>query len=156
MDRQLLVPYILSLALALVYSLVVWKWPRVARFTLGIGFMCASVFNVWWALNSPGVYVSAYGPHAIGLYHKFIYGAFARHTAAFVTAIACGQFVSGALVFAPPPWRRVGYVGAIIFLVAISPLGIGAGFPSSLILAGAVAMLLWRDGAPTAARAAST
>jgi len=46
MDRQLLVPYILSLALALVYCLIAWKWPGVARFTLGIGFLFASVFNI--------------------------------------------------------------------------------------------------------------
>ena len=145
MDQHLVVPYIHSLALAIAYCLAAWKWPRVARFTLGIGFLFASLFNIWWALRSPGVYVQAYGPRAISLYREFIYGVFARHTAAFVTAIACGQFVIGALAFARLPWRKVAYAGAIVFLLAISPLGIGAGFPSSLILAGAIGLLFRRD-----------
>jgi hypothetical protein len=154
MDQQLVVPYILSLVVAFAYSLAAWKWPQVARFTLGIGFLFSSLFNLWWALTSPGVYVQAYGPYAIRLYREFIHGPFARHTALFVTAIACGQFVIGALAFAPLPWRRVAYAGAIAFLLAISPLGIGAGFPSSLILAAAIGLLLRRDRVQPAESAA--
>jgi hypothetical protein len=65
MDRQLLVPYILSLVLAVLYSLIAWKWIRVARLTLGAGFLFASAFNMRWALKSPNIYVQAYGARAV-------------------------------------------------------------------------------------------
>lgn len=155
MDRQLLLPYMLSLVIAFGYAGMVWKWPGVARFVLGISFVFASFFNLWWALHSPGVYVQAYGPHAVPLYREFIYGAFSRHTTGFVISIALGQFVSGALTFAPLPWRRIGYVGAIVFLLAVSPLGVGAGFPSSVILAVAVGLLAGWDRGVAASGAAS-
>ena len=75
------------------------------------------------------------------LYRRFIYGAFARHTVAFVLAIAGGQIAVGVLAFAPLPWRRLGYLGAIVFLLAITPLGIGSAAPSTLIFAAGLAFL---------------
>jgi len=141
MDPQLLRPFIISHVIALLYVMAAWRWPRGTRYVTGACFVFAGAFNTWWATTSPAIYVAAYGPHAIPLYRTFIYGAFARHTAEFVIAIAAGQIAVGVLAFAPLPWRRLSYVGAIVFLLAITPLGIGAAAPSELIFAAGVALL---------------
>jgi len=39
---------------------------------------------------------------------------------------------------------RVGCIGAIVFLLAILPLGIGSGFPCTAIMAAALVVLLWK------------
>jgi hypothetical protein len=62
---------------------------------------------------------------------------------AFLVAIACGQIAVGVLAFARAPWRRLGYFGAIVFLLAITPLGIGAAVPSRVIFACGIGLLLW-------------
>jgi hypothetical protein len=141
MDSQLIGPYVVSQVAAVLYVLAAWRWPRATRYATGIGFLFAGAFNVWTASTTPQVYVTGFGPHAIPLYREFIYGAFARHTAAFILAIATGQLAVGVLAFAPLPWRRLSYVGAIVFLLAITPLGIGAGAPATVVFAVGVALL---------------
>jgi len=149
MDPQLVRPFIVSHILALVYVIAAWRWPRATRYVTGAGFAFAGAFNAWWATKEPAIYVAAYGPHAIAPYREFIYGAFARHTTAFVLAIAAGQMAVGVLAFAPLPLRRLSYLGAIVFLLAITPLGIGAAAPSTLIFAAGVALLFRERRIPT-------
>lgn len=141
MDPQLIGPFIVSHVVAVVYVVAAWFWPRTTRYVTGVGFLLAGAFNAWTASTAPLAYVATFGPHAIPLYREFIYGPFARYTAAFILAIATGQIAVGVLAFAPLPWRRLSYVGAIIFLLAITPLGIGAAAPSTLIFAAGVALL---------------
>jgi len=152
MDPQLVEPFIISHAVALIYVIAAWRWPRATRYVTGAGFAFAGAFNTYWAATAPVIFVKAYGPHAIPLYQTFIYGAFARHTASFVLAIAAGQMAVGVLAFAPLPWRRLSYIGAIVFLLAITPLGIGAAAPSELIFAAGVA-LLFREARTSISRA---
>ena len=149
MDPQLVRPFIIAHVIALLYVVAAWRWPRATRYVTGAGFVFAGAFNTWWAATAPAIYIAAYGPHAIALYRDFIYGVFARHTAAFVLAIAAGQIAVGILSFAPLPWRRLSYAGAIVFLLAITPLGIGAAAPSTLIFAAGVALLFRERRAST-------
>lgn len=139
-------PYIGAQLVAALYAIAAWRWPRPARVIAGIGFLVAGGFNIWTALHSPSLYVEAFGPQAFPIYRTFIYAVFARHTALFVIAIALGQLAVGAAVFAHRRWRKLGYLGAIAFLVAITPLGIGAAAPSTLIFAIGMALLLRSDG----------
>ena len=145
MKADLAVPYIVSHAAAIVFALIAWRRPSIARWIAGLGFALAGAFNLWTVSSNPQVYVDGFGPYAFSPYREFIYGAFAQHTRACVTAIACGQMASGLLILSPLPWRRLGYAGAIVFLVAITPLGFGSGAPSNLIFAAGVARLLWQS-----------
>lgn len=141
MDPKMVGPYIASHAAAVTYVLVAWRWPRVARWIAGLGFVVVGAFNLWMGFTSPQTYVQAFGPHAFPQYREFIYGAFARHTREFIVAIACGQICVGGLALAPVPWRRLAYAGAILFLLAITPLGIGSAAPSTLIFAAGLVLL---------------
>jgi hypothetical protein len=145
MESELAAPYIVSHVVALIYVLIAWRWPSVARWIAGLGFVTAGAFNLWTSSTTPQIYVEGFGPHAFPPYREFIHGAFALHTTAFVTAIACGQLAAGGLALAPLPWRRLGYAGAIVFLIAITPLGVGAAVPSNLVFAAGIAWLLWQS-----------
>ena len=148
MDPQVVGPYVVSHVAAAMFVFAAWRWPRVARWIAGAGFIIAGAFNIRTVSSSPEAYVQGFGPHAFPPYREFIYGAFARHTVAFVLAIACGQIAAGALTLAPLPWRRLGYAGAIIFLLAITPLGVASAAPSTLIFAaGLVLLFREREGA---------
>ncbi|SRR6266545_4934445 len=142
MDPEFVVPYIVSHVVAVMYVLIAWRWPGVARRLFGGGFLIAGAFNIWTVSTAPHSYVQGFGPHAFPLYREFIYGAFARHTAAFMLPFAGGQLAVGSLAFAPLPWRKLAYAGAIIFLLAITPLGIGSAAPSTLIFAAGMVVLL--------------
>lgn len=144
MEPNLIGPFIVSHVVAIVFVMAAWRWPRATRCIAGAGFLIAGVFNLWMASTEPIAYVRAFGPHAIPLYRAFIYGVFARHTAVIVMAIAGGQIAVGALAFAPLPWRKLSFIGAIIFLLAITPLGIGAAAPSTLIFAAGFVVLATR------------
>ncbi len=111
---------------------LVWKLPRVARWLTGVGFVVASGVNGWTVLTEPELYVQAFGPSAVWGYRQFIYGPFAAHTAWFVLPIAVMQLVVGALALMG---SRVGPLGAMVFLIAITPLGAGSGFPGPPLLA---------------------
>jgi hypothetical protein len=147
MSPELIVPVILGNTLALVLLGVAAKAPHVARYIVGVGFITAGIFNCYTVLHMPRVYVDGYGPLAIWSYARFIYGPFARHTATFIIAIATSQCVAGLLALVPGRLRRLGLVGMIVFLLAITGLGWGSAFPATLIMVAAL-WLVYR-GTPT-------
>lgn len=118
---------------------------RAGRVLLSALFVWAAGTNLRVALTAPGDYLN-YAQFAVfDVYRAFIAGFFAQHITAIVCAIAAGQ---AAIVFllATNGWtRRLGYIGAIVFLLAIVPLGVGAGFPATILMALAAAEALHED-----------
>jgi hypothetical protein len=130
-----------ALVLALVLALFAWRRPRVGRLLYVLLFVWASAVNWTTALTTPSVYLE-YGPLALlDLYREIIYGLFAPAVIAFVGAIAtCQGLIALGLVFGGTG-ARVARAGAIAFLIAIAPLGVGSGFPATLIMAFGAAFL---------------
>ncbi len=152
-DLGILIGLAVSNIFALLFLLLVSHAPRIAGCVTGIGFVIASATNVWMALTQPGSYVIGFGPSAAPGYRWFIYGPFAAHPAWYVLPIAAGQLAAGVLTLLG---RREGPVGAMVFLLAITPLGIGSGFPAPAILAWAMWKLSRRaQNAQAAVRASS-
>ncbi len=142
--QDFLVPFIISNMFSLILIFVCYKWPKAGKIVWGIIFFGAGVFNILTATTEPHIYVEAYGPAAVlPFYRDFIYGVFSRYAALFVTLIACGQLITAVFLFWPNNAFRFGIIGGIIFLLAISPLGLGSAFPSTLLMAVSL-MLLWR------------
>jgi hypothetical protein len=145
----LLVPYVVTSAVSLALLVAAWRRPRVGRWAFALLFLGAAVFNAVGALRDPRIYVTGFAPHAIGPFREFIERVVALAPDAFVLAIAVGQFLIGiALASGDGLVLRLGVIGAVVFLVAISWLGVGAAFPTNLVLA-VGARLLWRTGAPS-------
>jgi len=105
-------------------------------------FLAAGTFNIITVFRTPHVYVEAFGQFAVlPFYKNFIYGIFNEHIALFVTLIASGQILVSALLFMQKTLFKSGVIGGIIFLIAISPLGIGSAFPSTLLMASSLVIL---------------
>ena len=115
-----------------------WR-PRLVRWLWVAIFVWAASINTMTAATEPWVYL-AYGaltPSA--WYRDFINGWFSLHIQPVVLSIAVGQAMIAILLARSEVSRRLGVFGAIVFLLAIAPLGVGSGFPFSLV---AIASLL--------------
>ena len=129
------------MAVALLMLVVSWRWRNVGRGLFVVLFLWAAQVNMRLAIWNPAAYLE-YARWAIYPYADFIRGPFARHTSLYVAAIAVGQLGIG--VFTALRGRAVtlGLAGAIVFLLAIAPLGRGSAFPFSLVASLAAALLL--------------
>jgi hypothetical protein len=106
--------------------------PRVARWAwIGI-FVWAATVNTFTAATEPWVYLAYAGLTPSHWYEAFINGWFSRHISEFVMTIAAGQLTIAILLSREGRARRLGVWGAMVFLLAIAPLGVGSGFPFSL------------------------
>jgi hypothetical protein len=119
-------------------------WSRTATRWVAVGlFAWASVINGHTALTRPDVY-REYATLALSeSYRSFILGWFSDHIRLVVLTIAVGQ-AGIALLMARRTGLslRLGAAGAILFLFAIAPLGVGAGFPFSLTFSAALLVVI--------------
>ena len=119
------------------------KWPRIARALVRALVVGGSAWNLFASLTMPQFYVETYGPLATPPYAAFIYGPFAANPALFVVPIAIGELTIGFLTSGTGKALQLGMVGAMVFLLAIAPMGVGSAFPFS-ILGMVAAYLLFR------------
>jgi hypothetical protein len=129
------VPYLITHILTLLLIFTCYKWPSFGKAVWGLILILAGAFNIFTVISSPEKYVSAYGQHAVLLYKKIIFGLFSTYAVLFVVAIAMGQILVGSCLLMKRTPFKLGVFGGVIFLVAISPLGLGAAFPSTLFMA---------------------
>jgi hypothetical protein len=147
-DTQVLHANIASNVVALGILLVSWRWREIGRLLFCAIFLWAAQLNLRLAITNPTAYLE-YARWAVSPYRAFILGAFARHTGPFVGAIALGQLAIAVLISARGRAVATGLAGAIVFLLAIAPLGRGSAFPFSLITSLAALCLLRRRYART-------
>jgi hypothetical protein len=137
--REYFVMYLGANLIALfILGLAFWR-PRIARWVwVGIFVWAASV-NTMTAATEPWVYLAYADLTPSAVYRDFINGWFSTHIQPFVLAIAVGQLITAILMSRSGAPRTLGVINACVFLLAIAPLGVGSGFPFSLI---AIASLL--------------
>ncbi len=140
--NQYLVPFIVTNVVSALLIVLAFLRPKSTRIIWSLIFLAAGIFNLLTVYKNPQAYVIGFGPTAmLAFYRSFIYGAFSRNAALFVSLIAVGQIVVAGLLVLKKPWYRLGILGGIIFLVAISPLGLGSAFPSTLLMATSLCVL---------------
>ncbi len=120
------------------------RWTVVAKYLWSFVFVAAGFVNLYYSLTEPEIYVQGFGPHAIELYQRFIYGFFSQHTEFIVMVIAIGQLLVGILLLCNDNLFRLGILGGTLFLLAVAPLGLGAAFPATLLGAVSLVVLLQR------------
>jgi hypothetical protein len=140
----MLAGYFASLLVAAALVVLCARWPHTAgRLGVAVLFLPAGVVNATLALVNPSLYVEGFGPTAIPLYQAFIEGPFAVNPTLYVLPIALGQLLCGvAVLFGRGHAVRLGLGGCIVFLVAITGLGVGCAFPANLVMAIGPALLL--------------
>jgi hypothetical protein len=139
--------YVVTSVVSLLLSALAWRAPRFGRFPFAALFLGAAIFNTVTASRTPNVYVEGFAQHALPPMREFIERVLSLAPGAFVISIAIGQFVAGVgLVLGRGLLFRLGVVWAASFLVGISWLGVGAAFPTNLVMAAGVLFVL-RGGA---------
>ncbi len=138
---EYLVPYLASNVIAIALVLLALKQPRVTRILFVLIFLAASFFNSYSVITDPIAYLMYGDLTFLDLYRRFIFGFFSQHTQAVVLTIAAGQFCIAGLLASRDRLRKWGVAGGVIFFLAIAPLGIGAAFPCSLLLAAAILLM---------------
>ncbi|MFI5140428.1 MAG: hypothetical protein ACHQIM_21590 [Sphingobacteriales bacterium] len=127
--------------------LILWisiKKPKLARLLFFLLFGWACWLNYTTCHDHPQVYLS-YAHFSIGLYKNFINGWFKDHITVMVSFIAAGQGLIALGMLLNGVWVKTACIGAILFLMAIAPFGIGSGFPFSLIVSFAAYFILRKD-----------
>lgn len=143
--QQFLVPYLLSQVVALAFVMIAYQNTRLTRLLFGLMFLGAAATNLRIALQNPDVYLD-YGKMALPLYHDFINGWFSQHNQILVPMIAIGQLLIGIGMVLNGWWVRWACYGAILFLLAITPLMVGSAFPFPLLVSWAASRVLQKDG----------
>jgi hypothetical protein len=146
-NQTYLIAYIISNVVALVLLYCASAWPRVGRLLFLLLFAWASWTNWTTALRTPEVYLDYAGLTFLDLYKETIQGWFSEHIVLSVGIIATCQALI-AIAMALKGWVfKAGAAGAILFLVAIAPLGVGAAFPATLIMALGMGVLMSKSHA---------
>jgi hypothetical protein len=150
--QEYLPMYLTANVVGLVLLEMGYWFPRVARWAwIGI-FVWAACVNTFTVATEPWVYLAYGGLTPSVWYREFINGWFSQHIPAFVGSIAIGQLAIAILLSRDKRARRLGVIGAVVFLLAIAPLGVGSGFPFSV---SAIASLVLMDQRLRALRASS-
>lgn len=134
--------YIISNLISLLILWAAWKNQRVSRVLFLLVFAWASWTNWNEALVAPQFYLDYANLTFSNLYKEFINGWFSRHITLAVSFIATCQALIAFSMLLKGWIFKTASVGAMIFLLAIAPLGIGSAFPCTVIMAIAFGLLL--------------
>ena len=126
------------------FLIVAYRWPRIARGMFAMLFGYAAWINFSLSNNTPTVYLD-YAEHALSIYSGFIKGWFSENISVFVSFIAAGQLLIAVGMLLRGTFVTLSSIGVIIFLVAIAPLGYYAAFPFSFTVSWAAFMIIKRD-----------
>ena len=146
LDNQLYITLLLiSNGVAILQLVAAIKWPRIARFSFFLLFAWAGWTNWQTSQQTPQFYLDYGDLTWSGWYRDFITGWFAEHIKPAVGFIAACQCLIAVSMLLKGRAFKTGCIGAILFLVAILPLGVGAGFPCTAIMAIALFILLQKQ-----------
>ncbi len=136
--REHFTPWIISNSVGILILIAAIRKPRLVRLLFFLLFSWACWINYTTAHNTPTEYLNYASLTPFTVYQNFINGWFEQHIVSMVTLISFGQALIALGMILKGLIVRIACIGAIIFFIAISPLGIGSGFPFPLISAVAV------------------
>lgn len=143
--KEYFVPWLLSNSIAILILVAAIRKTKLARLLFALLFAWACWLNYTTAHYNPEEYLNYAVLTPFDLYRDFINGWFKEHIIIMVTIIAFGQGLI-ALGMLLKGWMvRLACFGAIVFFLAIVPLGIGAGFPATILSAIAIYFILKKD-----------
>ena len=143
--REYFIPWIITNSIAILFLMSAIRKPKLARLLFVLLFIWACLINYSTAHKNPNDYLNYAALTPFDLYYDFINGWFKSHIISMVTLISIGQgFIAIGMLLKGWIVRAAG-VGAIIFFLAITPLGIGSGFPATLITSLAIYIILKKD-----------
>jgi hypothetical protein len=139
-----LIPYSVSQVASIIILIVAWKKTKWARILFALLFFWASGTNLYIGIAKPDTYL-LYADMAIPPYRDFINGWFSHYNYIMIPIIAIGQFLIAIGILLNGIWVKLACIGAIIFLLSIAPLLVGAAFPFSITVSIAAFLIYKND-----------
>ena len=143
--REYFVPWLLSNSIAILLLVAAITKPKLARLLFALLFAWACWLNYTTAHSNPEDYLNYAALTPFGLYHDFINGWFKEHIVSMVTIISLMQGLIAIGMLLKDWVVRLAGLGAIVFFLAIAPLGIGSGFPATLTSVVSIYFILKKD-----------
>jgi len=140
-----LIGLIISNIAAILFLITAIRWPRISRLLFFLLFSWACWMNWKTSQQDLATYLEYAELTFSGFYRDTINGWFSRHIQPVVGFIAACQGLIAVSMLLKGWIFKTGAVGAILFFVAIVPLGVGSGFPCTLIFAAAMFVLLRKE-----------
>lgn len=134
--------YMLSNFIAVLILYISIIKPVFGRMCMSLLFLGGAVVNTVISISHPQIYMTYADVAALPAYEEFINGYFGSHITGFVLSIAVGQLLIGLALLWKGPLEKIALAGAVVFLLAIAPLGAGASFPCTVVLAIACLFLM--------------
>lgn len=142
-DNQLyIILLLISNMVAILQLIAAVKWPRIARISFFLLFAWASWTNWKTSQQTPQFYLEYSDLTWSEWYRTFINGWLAEHIKSAVGFVATCQGLIAISMLLKGGVFKSGCIGGILFLISILPLGVGAGFPCTAIMAVAIFILL--------------
>ena len=139
-----LIPYLISQVASIIILVAAWKRTKWARVLFALLFFWAAGTNMYIGITKPDTY-QEYAELAIPAYRDFINGWFSLYSYIIIPMIAVGQFLIAIGMLLTRGWVNAACIGAIIFLLSIAPLMVGAAFPFSLTVSIAAWLIFLND-----------
>ncbi|MBO0340460.1 MAG: hypothetical protein VX798_03625 [Bacteroidota bacterium] len=143
--KENLIPWSISNGIALVVLATSFRWTKLTRLFFFILFAWASWLNYTTAHKTPDYYLIYATLTPFEGYHNFIIHWFKSNIVTTVTLISIGQGLIAFGIILKGMVVKIACAGAILFFIAIAPLGIGSGFPATLIAAAATFLIVKKD-----------
>lgn len=143
--REYFVLWSISNVIAILLLVASIRIPKLARLLFALLFFWACWLNFTTAQSNPAEYLNYAKITPFSWMENFVNGWFKLHTTPMVTLIAIGQGLIAVGLLLKNNILRIACYGAILFFIAITPLGIGAAFPFSIITSVAIYYILKKD-----------
>lgn len=143
--KEYFIPWIISNSIAIIFLVSAIRKPKLSRLLFVLLFFWASWINYTKAQSNPDEYLNYARLTPFDFYSNFINGWFKSHITIMITLISIGQLLIAIGMMLKGYMVRLACIGAIIFFLAITPLGIGAAFPFTLITLVAIYFVLKND-----------
>jgi len=142
---EYIVPWIISNTVAIILLIAAIKKTKLARLLFVLIFVWACWINYTTAHKNPDDYLFYAALTPFDLYRDFINGWFKSNITLMVTLISIGQGLIAIGLILKGWMVRLACLGAIVFFLAIAPLGVGSAFPFSLFTIAALYFILKND-----------
>ncbi len=143
--KDYLIPWAISNSLAIIILVTAIQKPKLTRLLFVLLFLWACWLNYTTVRQIPDDYLNYATLTPFDLYADFINNWFKSNVVSMVTFISFGQGLIAIGMMLKGWIVRLACLGAIVFLLAIAPLGIGSGFPATIIIAVAIYYILKND-----------
>ena len=140
--QEYFIPIFIGNLLAIILMLLSYHFPRVLRVVWGAIFITMGIISLITVYNNPSVFIDLIGSKPVKFYQEFINKTLLKNPGAYISLLGVIQILFGGMIWSRKVWFILGCIGAVLFLLAILPLGVALTFPLTIFMALSIIFLM--------------